>query len=55
MLEEDVQKATGVVYEWFELVDERASYCGQKVLLFKNRPEHSAAQQDVVPSGPQTE
>ncbi len=42
MLDEDVRKATGVVYEWFELVDERASYRGQNVLLFKNRPEHSS-------------
>jgi 4-amino-4-deoxy-L-arabinose transferase-like glycosyltransferase len=42
MLEEDLLAATGVVYEWFELVDDSTSYRGQKVLLFANRPEHSA-------------
>jgi hypothetical protein len=47
MLEEDVQEASGVIYEWFELVDDSSTYRRQKVLLFRNRPEHSA------PPGPE--
>ena len=46
MLEEDARSATGVVYEWFEIVDDTSTYRGQKVLLFKNRPEHSAPPTD---------
>jgi len=43
MLEENLApKGSGVIYEWFQLVDESASYRGQKVLLFRNRSEHSA-------------
>ena len=47
MLDEDRDKATGVVYEWFELVDASSTYRGQKVLLFRNRSEDSA------PGGPE--
>jgi 4-amino-4-deoxy-L-arabinose transferase-like glycosyltransferase len=41
MLDEDVApKGSGVIYEWFELVDASATYRGHKVLLFRTRPEH---------------
>jgi len=41
MLEDDLCAASGVVYEWFRLVDDGTFYRGQKLLLFENRPEHS--------------
>jgi len=41
MLEDDLRTASGVVYEWFRLVDDTASYRGQKLLLFENKPAHS--------------
>ena len=42
MLEEDLKRVGGVMYEWFQLVDENASYRGQKLLLFENGPRSAS-------------
>jgi hypothetical protein len=43
MLEGDLKAAGGrVMFEWYRLVDENATYRGQKVLLFESRPAHAA-------------
>ncbi len=39
MLDDDLNAVGGVVYEWFRLLDDTASYRGQKLLLFHNTPD----------------